>query len=268
MPSITRTAADFAAGLTYSDLPPEVARRAKLLVFDTLGIALRARRDAESTESLIAAVKRLGMTGGAATVIGDPECYTAAGRGADQRRARPFAGFRRHPRPRLDPCQRADCAGGARRGGRGRRIRCANDRRHRRGLRGPDPAQPRARPERPLRTRLSPHGDLRRLRRGGGCGQRPGPRRRADRERLRHLPQQGRRLDAVPRRRRLDQALPCRPCRHVRPDGGNPGGPRAIAVRPRPSRAGPVSSPATRRTRTRRRQSPASARPGRPCRSR
>lgn len=79
IPAITRTAAEFAAGLTYSDLPPEVARRAKLLIFDTLGIALRARWDAESTESLIAAVNRLGMAGDTATVIGDPNRYTAAG---------------------------------------------------------------------------------------------------------------------------------------------------------------------------------------------
>ncbi len=79
IPAITRTAAEFAAGLTYSDLPPEVARRAKLLIFDTLGIALRARWDAESTESLIAAVNRLGMTGDTATAIGDPNRYTAAG---------------------------------------------------------------------------------------------------------------------------------------------------------------------------------------------
>ena len=79
IPAITRTAAEFAAGLSHDDLPPEVARRARLLVFDTLGIALRARWDAESTGSLIAAVNRLGMTGGAATAIGDPERYTAAG---------------------------------------------------------------------------------------------------------------------------------------------------------------------------------------------
>ena len=72
-------------------------------------------------------------------------------RGADQRRARPFARFRRHPRPRLDPCQRADRAGGARRGGRGRRERRADYRRHRRRLRDPDPAQHGPRPERPLR---------------------------------------------------------------------------------------------------------------------
>lgn len=79
IPAITRTAAEFAAGLTYGDLPPEVARRAKLLIFDTLGIALRARWDAESTESLIAAVNRLGLTGDTATAIGDPVRYTAAG---------------------------------------------------------------------------------------------------------------------------------------------------------------------------------------------
>jgi len=79
MTGITRTLAEFAAGLTYDDLPDDVARRAKLLIFDTIGIALRARWDAESTDSLIRAVDRLGMTGDTATVIGDSQRYTAAG---------------------------------------------------------------------------------------------------------------------------------------------------------------------------------------------
>jgi 2-methylcitrate dehydratase PrpD len=75
----TRILAEFAAALSYDDLPPEVARRAKLLIFDTIGIALRARYDAESTHSLINAVNRLGMIGDSASVIGDTNRYTAAG---------------------------------------------------------------------------------------------------------------------------------------------------------------------------------------------
>ena len=84
MTGITRALAAFAAGLSHDDLPPEVARRARLLVFDTVGIALRARHDAESTPGLIAAARRLGMAGGSAdgsgaTVIGDGARYTASG---------------------------------------------------------------------------------------------------------------------------------------------------------------------------------------------
>ncbi|MCY4311320.1 MAG: MmgE/PrpD family protein, partial [Rhodospirillaceae bacterium] len=79
MTGITRTLAEFIAGLTYCDLPDDVARRAKLLIFDTIGIALRARWDAASTDSLIRAVDRLGMRGETATVIGDSHRYTAAG---------------------------------------------------------------------------------------------------------------------------------------------------------------------------------------------
>ena len=49
------------------------------MVFDTVGIALRARHDTDSTPSLLAAVAKLGLAGGAATVIGDVDSYTPPG---------------------------------------------------------------------------------------------------------------------------------------------------------------------------------------------
>ncbi|MCZ6605490.1 MAG: MmgE/PrpD family protein [Alphaproteobacteria bacterium] len=79
MTQVTRKLAEFSAGLSLGDLPPEVVERAKLLVLDTVGIALRARHDTESTPSLLAAAAKLGLTGGAATVIGDSDTYAPPG---------------------------------------------------------------------------------------------------------------------------------------------------------------------------------------------
>jgi 2-methylcitrate dehydratase PrpD len=71
VPAITRELAGFVAGIAYDALPAEVRERAKWLVTDMVGIALRARHDAESTPALLAAVERLGLAQGSATVIGD-----------------------------------------------------------------------------------------------------------------------------------------------------------------------------------------------------
>ncbi len=79
MTAITRLLAEFAAGLSHDKLPPEVADRVKLLVLDIVGIALRARHEAESTPGLLAAAEKLGLTGGNATVIGDAGVYTPPG---------------------------------------------------------------------------------------------------------------------------------------------------------------------------------------------
>jgi 2-methylcitrate dehydratase PrpD len=75
MADITARIADFAATLSYDDLPAEVATRAKTLIADLVGIALRARNEAPATPSLLAAVDRLGLGGGDATVIGDVAGY-------------------------------------------------------------------------------------------------------------------------------------------------------------------------------------------------
>ena len=73
MTAITRALAEFVAGLSDERLPRPVPERAKLLVFDSVGIALRARHEGGSTPSLVAAAQKLGLTGGTATVIGDVE---------------------------------------------------------------------------------------------------------------------------------------------------------------------------------------------------
>ena len=75
MTGITRQLAEFAAGLDYDDLPAEVVERAKLLIFDVTGVMIRARHDAESTESMISAVTRLGMADGDCSVLGDARAY-------------------------------------------------------------------------------------------------------------------------------------------------------------------------------------------------
>lgn len=76
MPAITRKLATFAADLRYEDLPEEIVERAKRLILDVTGIMIRARHDAESTSSLIAAVEKLGLAGGNCSVFGDKQTYT------------------------------------------------------------------------------------------------------------------------------------------------------------------------------------------------
>ena len=79
MSAITRELAEFTAGISYAALPGEVQERVKALALDLVGIALRARHDAESTPAMVAAAHGLGMTGGTCTVIGDAESYTPPG---------------------------------------------------------------------------------------------------------------------------------------------------------------------------------------------
>jgi len=75
MTQITKQLASFAAKLRYEDLPPEVAERAKRLIFDITGNIIRARNDAESTPSLISAVEKLGLAQGKCSVMGDDASY-------------------------------------------------------------------------------------------------------------------------------------------------------------------------------------------------
>ena len=79
MAGITRQISEFVAGIGYDRLPDGVAARVKLLLMDTVGIALRARHDAESTPSLLAAADSLGLAGGEASVIGADAGYTPPG---------------------------------------------------------------------------------------------------------------------------------------------------------------------------------------------
>jgi 2-methylcitrate dehydratase PrpD len=75
----TAALARFTSCLKLADLPLDVMMRARLLVLDCVGNAVRARRDSESTPALLAAVRSLGLAHGKARVFADPEGYTPAG---------------------------------------------------------------------------------------------------------------------------------------------------------------------------------------------
>jgi len=79
MIAVTRELAEFASRISYDTLPVEVRERVKALVLDLVGIALRARNEAESTGPMVAAVRRLGLAEGSCTVIGDAAGYAAPG---------------------------------------------------------------------------------------------------------------------------------------------------------------------------------------------
>jgi 2-methylcitrate dehydratase PrpD len=75
----TATLAAYVARLKHDDIPPEVQDRAKALTLDFLGSAIRARRDAESTPSLLKMLETLNLDGaGEATVFGDARTWTPA----------------------------------------------------------------------------------------------------------------------------------------------------------------------------------------------
>src|SRR5438552_16619424 len=75
----TATLAAYIANLKFADIPPQVLARAKVLTLDFLGSAIRARRDAESTPSLLKMLEALALDGkGEATVFGDSKTWTPA----------------------------------------------------------------------------------------------------------------------------------------------------------------------------------------------
>src|ERR1700677_472193 len=76
---VTSQLADFCANIKLSTLPPEVVTRARFLVLDLVGNIVRARHDAESTPSFLAATRAMGMAAGNAGVFGDAARYTPAG---------------------------------------------------------------------------------------------------------------------------------------------------------------------------------------------
>jgi 2-methylcitrate dehydratase PrpD len=76
---ITTQLAEFTAGIRLDHLPPEVVNRARFLVLDLVGNIVRARHDAESTPSFLAAVRAMGMAAGNSGVFGDAARYTPAG---------------------------------------------------------------------------------------------------------------------------------------------------------------------------------------------
>src|SRR5260370_28452116 len=75
----TATLAAYVAILRFEDIPQEVLARAKVLTLDFLGSAIRARRDAESTPSLLRMLEALALDAkGYATVFGDGKTWTPA----------------------------------------------------------------------------------------------------------------------------------------------------------------------------------------------
>ena len=76
---ITAELSAFASRLALGDLPPAVVSRARLLVLDLVGNAVRARHDSESTPALLAAVSALGLRHGESRVFADPDGYSPAG---------------------------------------------------------------------------------------------------------------------------------------------------------------------------------------------
>src|SRR3981081_249361 len=75
----TATLAAYVANLKFEDIPQEVLERAKVLTLDFLGSAIRARRDAESTPSLLKMLEALALDGqGESTVFGDAKSWTPA----------------------------------------------------------------------------------------------------------------------------------------------------------------------------------------------
>src|SRR5256885_8070079 len=79
MANETATLAAYVANLKFTDIPPEVLERAKVLTLDFLGSAIRARRDAESTSSLLKMLEALALDGkGDSTVFGDAKTWTPA----------------------------------------------------------------------------------------------------------------------------------------------------------------------------------------------
>src|SRR5882757_505188 len=63
MANETATLAAYVANLKFDDIPTEVLERAKVLTLDFLGSAIRARRDAESTPSLLKMLESLALDG-------------------------------------------------------------------------------------------------------------------------------------------------------------------------------------------------------------
>ena len=77
--TVTAALSAFVSACSVKALPPEVVRRTTLLVLDLAGNAVRARRDAESTPALAAAVTALGLANGTARVFADSRGYAPAG---------------------------------------------------------------------------------------------------------------------------------------------------------------------------------------------
>ena len=76
---ITEVLSQFVADMATHPLAPSLIERAKLLVLDLAGSAVRARAEAESTPALLEAVAALGFGSGSGRVFGDDTGYAPAG---------------------------------------------------------------------------------------------------------------------------------------------------------------------------------------------
>jgi 2-methylcitrate dehydratase PrpD len=76
---VTAELSAFCANIRLEKLPPEVVNRARFLVLDLVGNIVRARHDAESTDSFVNTVRAMGMANGNFGVFGDSARYTPAG---------------------------------------------------------------------------------------------------------------------------------------------------------------------------------------------
>ncbi len=76
---VTAELSAFCANIRLEKLPPEVVNRARFLVLDLIGNIVRARHDAESTDSFVNTVRAMGMANGNCGVFGDNARYTPAG---------------------------------------------------------------------------------------------------------------------------------------------------------------------------------------------
>jgi 2-methylcitrate dehydratase PrpD len=76
---VTNELARFCAEISLERLPTAVVDRARFLVLDLVGNIVRARHDAESTSSFLAAARAMGLGAGNAGVFGDSARYTPAG---------------------------------------------------------------------------------------------------------------------------------------------------------------------------------------------
>ena len=76
--SITERLADHAIGLKFDSIPTEVVEKTKHHLLDLLGIMVRAKFDAESSEPVTAAVRELGGAAGSCTAVGNSETFTPA----------------------------------------------------------------------------------------------------------------------------------------------------------------------------------------------
>ena len=73
---ITQDLCEFISGLNLDKIPTSVVDRASLLIADSIGVAVRARSEAESTPSLIESIARMGLNHGEGSVFSDSGKYS------------------------------------------------------------------------------------------------------------------------------------------------------------------------------------------------